>query len=114
MARTKLRGARRSFQITRIVQHLRAARKGGNHQAVPSRDDLVVEMRPRPLRAKVEQTLRGLRRASARISSSLLLKMLRRLRDGVPLDQDILPVKLAVRIAAGRRVAVRLRRRNGN
>ena len=41
----------RAFQITGLIQDLRGARIGRNHQPVPGRDNFVVQMRPRPFGA---------------------------------------------------------------
>jgi hypothetical protein len=47
----KLRCSRCCFQIGRIIQDLGASRECGDHQAIPSRNDFVVQMRTRTFAA---------------------------------------------------------------
>ena len=49
----------RRGQITFFTQHLGRPSKGADHVAVPGGDDLVVEMRPRPLRPHQKELLPG-------------------------------------------------------
>ncbi len=51
----EFRRAPRRLRIARLVQEPRRLGEGRNHQAVPCRENLVVEMRPRPLGARLQQ-----------------------------------------------------------
>ena len=55
MCANKIRGSRRTFQVTRLTEDLRRARISRNHQAVPGSDNFIVEMRSRPFTADREK-----------------------------------------------------------
>src|SRR5205085_2785730 len=100
----ELSGAGRGFKIRLVIEDLGAPGKGRKHPAVPGRDDLVVQMRSRPLRpnreqgpARVPQNLRDLAFAFANV--------LRRLGKVAELDQDVFAGEFTVRIATRWNVA---------
>jgi hypothetical protein len=64
-------GRRAPFGAARAVHHLpRGARRGGDHQAVPRRQNLVVEMRPGRVAARSNSTFRARRRMRITLSTS--------------------------------------------
>src|ERR1043166_9683099 len=103
----KTRCPRRDFEITRIIERLRGARKSRDHETVPRSDDFIVEVRPRPLPPDREQFL-ARSREHVRNVLFVFIKMSRGFSDRMALDQNVLPAKFIVRIASLRRVTVRL------
>ena len=107
MRADEFRGTIRTFQIARIVHKLGPARKGRNHQTIPRRNDLVVEMRARTFAADRQQFFATTGESLSNFVFAFL-KMFRGLCNCVALDQNVFAAKLLLRIAALRGVAMRL------
>ena len=86
---------------------MRAAGISRNHQAIPGRDDLVVEMRPRPFGTNGKQFLATLRRGTPNFSLGFP-KVLRGLCDRMALNQNIFAAEFILRIAPFRRISMGL------
>ena len=103
----ELHRANGGFQIGTISQHLITLRQRGNHQTVPSGDDLVVELRTRSEGARLAQPKEAGLDAVAgcrEIESELL----RRVRQRPALSQNVPAAEFAVGIACARHVARKL------
>src|SRR3954451_8688451 len=75
-----------------------------DHQSVPCRDNFVVEMRSWTRGTQCKELCPAFLQDPARLRFAPA-EMRRRLRHGLPLDQNIASSKFIVRIAARRRVA---------
>ncbi len=90
-----------------VAEDLRRPRQGADHQAVPGRENLVVEMRA----GRSPRFARSMARSSRRPAGHVVrgpLETLRRRGRIEALDEHVHPVELAVGIGGDRHVSVRL------
>ncbi len=90
----------RGLKVLFFPQHLIRARVGGDHQAVPCAQDLIVEMRPRPFLARFKESLLGLIQP-LRGFLFAQIKVAGCLRDRMRFIQDVLVLELTVWITGG-------------